>query len=246
MDKDLNPVRSRTRELVFVAGSFLPNGSSALASSSPTTGNGFTVARSSVGKFIVTLADAYPSNVAPRAELRMAGSHPYKVQVGAVDVSSAKTIELYVVSLEQVGVVKTAADGAAGTTTSETIMGRCAAGLPIGHTLYLSPQAALTADNTNNATITISKRTAGASKTTVATLTTNVASGNWVAFTPIAIPLTVAVAAGDTLQYEIAKAASGVVVPAFVLESSGLQDIAASASNAIHVQLALKNSGVTP
>jgi hypothetical protein len=44
--------------LVVIAGSFAPNGSSALSSAS-TLGAGFTVARTGVGVFTVTLSDKY-------------------------------------------------------------------------------------------------------------------------------------------------------------------------------------------
>lgn len=246
-DLNFDPVMCRSREARIIMGSFKPNGSSALASSSPTVGDGFTVARTSKGLFTVTLADEFPAVAAFVAKLRMAGAHPYKVNVGAVDVSSAKTVQLYVESVEPMQFTKAAVDGAAGTTTAETIIGRACGAMPIGHTLYLSPQAALTADNTNYATITISKRTAGASKTTVATLTTQISGGgSWVAFTPIEIPLTAAVAAGDTLQIEIAKAASGVAVQPFVLQASGLQDLAAAATTLIEFAAFLKDTGVSP
>lgn len=114
-----------------------------------------------------------------------------------------------------------AADAMASTATSETCVwanmtGRDIKVLSVG----FATGAALTADNTNNAAITVSKYTAaGGSKTTVATETTNVASGNWTAFTVKNLTLTAAnvtVAAGGVLTYEISKGGTGVIVPAGV------------------------------
>lgn len=240
-DIDFFPVQSRTREVKLVTGSILPNGSSALAASTPNTGDGFTAARTSKGCFTLTLEEKYPAIASARAALRMAGAHSYKVNVGAVDVASARTVVLYVESVEPFTYNK-AQDAAANTTTSETIMGRVAGAMPIGHTLYFSPQGALTADDTNYATITISKRTAGGAATTVATAVTNVAgTGSWTAFSPVAVTLTAAVAADDVLTITVAKAGTGVQIPNMVIQAAGLQDIAASSSNVISFILALEN-----
>ena len=80
---------------------------------------------------------------------------------------------------------------------------------------------AVTASNSTYATITVSKRTAGGSKATVATCTTQITDptlgGNAVAFVEYTIPLTVAnviLAASDTLQVEVAKASTGVALTA--------------------------------
>lgn len=110
---------------------------------------------------------------------------------------------------------KTAADGAAGTATAETV----ACGTRNGGRLLavrFIPAAALTADNTNYATITVSRRNAaGGGKTTVASVTTQITgSGSWTAFVPVNVPVSNdALEPGGTLTYEIAKAGTGVVVP---------------------------------
>lgn len=110
-------------------------------------------------------------------------------------------------------------DGAANTATAETPIGMVYAPAQVVAVYYV-PLAALTANDTDYATITVSKRTsAGASKTTVATLVTTVAGGSWTAFARKAFTLTATaadliVASGSTLTFEIAKAGSGVAVPA--------------------------------
>lgn len=79
------------------------------------------------------------------------------------------------------------------------------------------PNTTLTADNTNNAVITLAKADgAGGGATTVATLTTNVASGNWAADTFKNFSITAANAVvldGQILTLKITKGGSGVVVP---------------------------------
>lgn len=85
--------------------------------------------------------------------------------------------------------------------------------------LVIVPTAALTAHDTNNATITIRKKdSAGGSSTSVATITTTVASGSWVAFAPKAMVLTATaadlrIAAGSSISVQITKNGAGVVVP---------------------------------
>lgn len=116
-----------------------------------------------------------------------------------------------------------AADGAAATTTSETVIGHVNFACKIIAARYV-PAAALTADNTNNATITVSKRVAGGgSKTTIASITTNVASGSWTQWAPKDLTLTATaadlqIAANSGITFEIAKGGTGVIVPAGTLE----------------------------
>lgn len=81
------------------------------------------------------------------------------------------------------------------------------------------PGAALTADNTNNAVLTLAKADgAGGAATTVATLTTNAASGNWVAdtfksFTLSATFANTLVNDGQILTLKKTVGGTGVVVP---------------------------------
>jgi hypothetical protein len=113
--------------------------------------------------------------------------------------------------------LKTAADGAASTATSEVPVGMARRSSRV-LAAYFVPAASLTADNTNNATIIVSKRAAGGgSKTTVASATTAITgTGNFTAWVPV--PLTVVsadatVTALSQLSFEITKGGTGVVVP---------------------------------
>lgn len=111
------------------------------------------------------------------------------------------------------------ADAMASTTTAE----QQGATIEVAGTItavYLVPNNTLTGDNTNNAVITLSKRTsAGGSKTTVVSHTTNVANGNWVQGQAVSLSLTATIAdrsftAGSTISFEVAKGGTGVAVPA--------------------------------
>lgn len=120
---------------------------------------------------------------------------------------------------------KTAADGAAATATAETVIGGQgpAAGFKLDSVQFF-PAAALTADDTNFATITVTKRTAGGSTVTIATATTKTSAsggtGNWTAWSPVTIPVSAgaSVAAGDLVSVAITKSGTGVVVPQGQLE----------------------------
>jgi acyl-CoA synthetase (AMP-forming)/AMP-acid ligase II len=121
---------------------------------------------------------------------------------------------------------KASDDAMASTTTSETYTGKI---IPhkarIRSIYYVATTGGITADNTNYATVTVSKRdSAAANQLTVATLTTTItSSGNVTQGAPKALVLTdanIIVDALSTLTFTIAKAASGVVVRAgeFVVE----------------------------
>jgi hypothetical protein len=117
---------------------------------------------------------------------------------------------------------KSAADGAAATATAEHTFMRAAGPITIAAVRYV-PDAALTADNTNFAAITVTKRNAdGTGNVTVATRTTAITdSGNWLQWVAVNLPLTVAninLAAGQILTVKITKSGAGVVVPAGSLQ----------------------------
>lgn len=84
--------------------------------------------------------------------------------------------------------------------------------------LTICPHAALTANDTNNAVVTLGKADgAGGSSTAIGALTTNVASGNWVADTFKEVTLTAAnttVNDGQIVTLKLTKGGTGVVVPA--------------------------------
>ncbi len=122
---------------------------------------------------------------------------------------------------------KTVLDGAAGTATAETPIGLVGPGpssIAVG-AVQLNPSVALTGDPTNNATITVNKRTAAAPGTPVAiaigtTLLTGAnATGSWTAWKAVSLtPVAGAtVAPGDTITVAITKNGTGVITPPFVL-----------------------------
>lgn len=82
-------------------------------------------------------------------------------------------------------------------------------------TFKFLPDAALTANNSNYATISVYKRSSGV-QTLLASRTTQITgSGNWTAWTAVTLTVsTGVVTAGDTLTVEITKTGSGVSVPA--------------------------------
>lgn len=109
-------------------------------------------------------------------------------------------------------------DGAAGTTTAERSIG---IRFPYAVTIlsaYYIPNANLTADDVNFATLKVWKRdSAGGTQTAIASAsTTTGGTGNWTAFAPETLGTisNASVAAGASLTFEITKTAGGVVVPA--------------------------------
>jgi hypothetical protein len=115
---------------------------------------------------------------------------------------------------------KAAADGAAANATAEHMIFRARQACTVRSVHYL-PDAALTADNGNYATITVQKRAAGGgSPVTVASKTTQITgSGNWTQWVAVALALSttaanIKLAAGETLTVAITKTGTGVVVPA--------------------------------
>jgi hypothetical protein len=109
---------------------------------------------------------------------------------------------------------KAAADGAAGTPTAETPI---ASVQNPGVAVFgqFVPNAALTGDPSNNATLSILKRTAGGAPVTVATLTTTASWAQWVPQTiPAVGGAASSLAAGDAISLTITKNGTGVVVPA--------------------------------
>lgn len=132
------------------------------------------------------------------------------------------TASLQSLMVQQFEFVKSAADGAAGTATSETLFARVPrAGRILA--AYFCPSAALTANDADYATLALAKRdgaggasAAVASKTTAATAP---GSGNWTAFVPVSLG-TISngtVEAGSVLTLAIAKAGNGVAVPSGTL-----------------------------
>ena len=117
---------------------------------------------------------------------------------------------------------KAAVDGAAGDATNRNAWRNL-----LGCTVQLMeaqyvPDAALTAHDTNYATVSVLKGASAAVTTSAAAKTTVVANGNWVADTPVTITLSATlanlqIADDEIVALDIAKAGTGVAVPAGVL-----------------------------
>ena len=125
---------------------------------------------------------------------------------------------------------KAAADAAAATATAETPFAQVMQAKSVRGIKYI-PGAALTADDTNNATIIVRAYKPDGTLIGIMGQLTTVATGgaNWVSKVPVTIPLhdgtnpivldsaKLDLPAGAFLTLQITKAASGVVVPAGVL-----------------------------
>jgi len=122
--------------------------------------------------------------------------------------------------------VKPAADAMASTATAYTAafqirMPRAAKILAA----YIMPTAALTADDTNYATVSVQKGDgAGGAGTVMASVTTQTTgSGNWAAGVPEAMTVSATlantrIARGEVLGFAITKTGTGVVVPICTIE----------------------------
>lgn len=106
--RNFAPVRAITREMVFIEGSFAPNGSSAVSATSR-QGLGWSVARTSAGLFTVTLTDKFAALVRGLVSLQLTTGDDKIVQIGAVDLS-AKTIQIRVWDISNAAVADIAAD----------------------------------------------------------------------------------------------------------------------------------------
>ena len=84
-------VQSANPEVKIIAGSFAPNGSSAIAATS-NEGAGWSVARSGTGQYTVTLDQTYPALISCTLTLALNAVNDSILQLGAIDVSSGKTI----------------------------------------------------------------------------------------------------------------------------------------------------------
>jgi hypothetical protein len=98
---------SLDRGVVIIAGSFAPDTANA-----PTTvrGDGFSVVRTSTGLFTITLQDKYSELVSAQCSLQLAAGDDKIVQVGATDVTSAKTIQIRVWDISGAAVADIAAN----------------------------------------------------------------------------------------------------------------------------------------
>jgi len=90
-------VQALNPHVKIICGSFKPNGSSAVDNDS-NTGAGFTVARGGTGSFTVTLDAKYPGLLSGQCSLALNAAADSKVQFGAIDVASAKTVIINVIT----------------------------------------------------------------------------------------------------------------------------------------------------
>lgn len=102
-DASTYPLNSLNTKSIRLSGSFAPNGSSALVATS-TFGRGFTVVRTSQGLFTITLAEKYVRLRSAQLCIQKASAGIGFVQLGEVDVSSAKTIQIRIV--DELGAVQ--------------------------------------------------------------------------------------------------------------------------------------------
>jgi hypothetical protein len=93
--------------VVHIQGSFAPAGTGA-----PTAqlGKGFSVARTSAGLFTITLQDKYVSLLSGQAHLQLATGADQFVQLGTIDVASAKTVQIRVWDISAAAVADISAD----------------------------------------------------------------------------------------------------------------------------------------
>ena len=137
------------------------------------------------------------------------------VLVGVLPAASLQSL-----MVQQFAFTKAAADGAAGTATAETLFARVPrAGRILA--AYFCPSAALTASDTDYATLALAKRdgAGGGSSSVASKATTTAGSGNWTAFVPVSLG-TISngtLAAGNVLTLAISKAGNGVAVPSGTL-----------------------------
>lgn len=216
------PVRSKVREAEILAGRFATAADGTVSAVSD--GRGFTAARQTdPGVYRVTLADSAAGFMGASAQvIPGTGQSNLRARVSSFDAANRRFDIQVLDGNDYIHEVVKAADGAAGTTTAETLVGLNPL---IGRVTAarILPAANVTADATNNATVTLSKRdAAGGTKTTVATLITNVAGGNWTAWVPKDMALSgtsanLDVVAGSVLTFEVAKGGTGVQLPALIL-----------------------------
>lgn len=215
-------------KLLFGTATFTTSGALVAAS---TVSPGFSISKpaATTGLYRVTLTDPAQRILGLSASYYGSGANHGRSIERRAALSSGTTFDFAVMSGRTTITHRKAQDAAAATATTETAFGALLEGGTLTD-VFVIPDQALTADNTNNATITVSKRdSAGANKTTIATLTTNVAGGSWVQYARKALTITTAgsanvLAAGSGITLEISKAGTGVQIPAltlgFVLEGA--------------------------
>jgi len=102
------PAKTLEPGMVYIMGSFAPNGSSAVSAAS-NKGSGFTVARTSTGLFTITFESIYPGYRSFTASLQLASGDDKFCQIGAY-VAASKTLQIRVWDVSGAAVADVAAD----------------------------------------------------------------------------------------------------------------------------------------
>lgn len=107
-NRNFDGIQALGKGIKVISGSFAPNGSSAVSAAS-VKGKGFSVARTSAGLFTITLQDSYIALLSAHADLQLATGDDKFCQLGAIDVVSAKTIQVRVWDIADAAVADVAA-----------------------------------------------------------------------------------------------------------------------------------------
>jgi hypothetical protein len=86
-------VQTLNHDQKVITGTFFPNSTSAL-DATKFIGLGWTAVRTSAGLFTVTLADSYNELVAGSCSVGISAASKAAVQFGAIDVVTAKTVQI--------------------------------------------------------------------------------------------------------------------------------------------------------
>ena len=108
-NRNFSELQALDRGVKVIAGSFAPNGSSAVSALS-NKGIGWSVARTSAGLFTVTLEDSYISLISGTVSLQLATADDKFCQIGTCEVVTAKTVEIRVWDISGTAVTDVAAD----------------------------------------------------------------------------------------------------------------------------------------
>jgi len=97
MNRLLDTIQTLGKGRVVIAGSFRPNGSSAVAAAN-NEGIGWSVARTNTGIFTVTLQDSFQALIAGFAMVALNAVADTQAQLGAVDVLTNKTVVINILT----------------------------------------------------------------------------------------------------------------------------------------------------
>ncbi len=98
-NRNLTNAQVLNRGEVVICGSFAPNGTGAVDAAS-NAGTGWSVARTNVGTFVVTLQDKWVGLFSGQVSVQLASGGGRAAQLGAIDVASAKTVLIRVVGVD--------------------------------------------------------------------------------------------------------------------------------------------------